>query len=202
MTERDFQAIYDKYHPRITRYLERLLGKEEAQDLAQEVFLKIHRGLAGFRGDSQLSTWVYRVATNAARDRLRKLSSKQEELTEPWSDAVHESVVNRGYSSVRPAGADQELVRKEMNQCIRNFIENLPEIYRTVLVLSELEGLKNMEIAEVLQISLGTVKIRLHRARAQLAKELQNHCSFYHDDRNEVACDLKRAINEYQKESQ
>lgn len=200
MTELDFQSIYDTYHGRITRYLERLVGKEEAEDLGQEVFLKINRGLKGFRGDSQLSTWIYRVATNAARDRLRRPSFKQAKLTEPWSGAVEAAAVNGGHAYVRPARADQDLIKKEMNQCIRNFIENLPEHYRTVLVLSELEGLKNREIADVLQISLGAVKIRLHRARAQLAKELENHCRFYRDDRNELACDLKQGIEEYRKD--
>lgn len=201
MTELEFQTVYDTYYGKITRYLERLVGKEEAEDLGQEVFLKINRSLKGFRGDSQLSTWIYRVATNAARDRLRRPSFQQEKFTKPWSGTVEEAAVISGHPFVRPARADQELIRKEMNQCIRDFIEDLPESYRTVLVLSELEGLKNREIADVLQISLGAVKIRLHRARAQLAKELEDHCRFYRDDRNELACDLKHAIEEYGKEA-
>lgn len=84
-----------------------------------------------------------------------------------------------------------------MNKCIRNVINKLPEDYRTVIVLGELEELKNHEIAEILQVSLDTVKIRLHRARAKLKKELENLCCFYRDERNVLSCDLKSAIKQF-----
>jgi RNA polymerase sigma-70 factor (ECF subfamily) len=83
-----------------------------------------------------------------------------------------------------------------MNKCIRDFVENLPASYRSVIVLSELEGFKNDEIAEILGVPLHTIKIRLHRARAKLRKELETHCSFYRDDQNELACDLKAAFGD------
>ena len=86
---------------------------------------------------------------------------------------------------------DRQLIRKEMSDCIREIVESLPENYRTVLILSEFEELADCQIAEVLDISLETVKIRLHRARAKLRKELERHCSFYRDERNELACDRK-----------
>ncbi len=78
-----------------------------------------------------------------------------------------------------------------MNECIRRIVDSLPGDYRTVLVLSEFECLPNVEIAEVLGISLDTTKIRLHRARAKLRKELEAHCNFYRDERNELSCDRK-----------
>ena len=83
-----------------------------------------------------------------------------------------------------------------MMACIRNVIKKLPEDYRTVIVLSELEELGNREIAEILQVSLDTVKIRLHRARAKLKKELENLCCFYHDERGVLSCDLKSVIKQ------
>lgn len=86
---------------------------------------------------------------------------------------------------------DSLLIRKDMNECIRGIVDSLPGNYRTALVLSELEGLTNAEIAEVAGISLDTVKIRLHRARMRLKKELEAKCNFYHDERNELACDRK-----------
>jgi RNA polymerase sigma-70 factor (ECF subfamily) len=86
---------------------------------------------------------------------------------------------------------DQQLIRREMNSCIREYIEQLPEDYRAVLVLSEVECLKNREIAEILGVSLDTVKIRLHRARARLKESLGSHCRFYLDERSELACDRK-----------
>ncbi|MGB5850260.1 MAG: sigma-70 family RNA polymerase sigma factor [Ignavibacteriaceae bacterium] len=92
---------------------------------------------------------------------------------------------------------DQQYIRKEMNSCIRNFIESLPENYKSVVILSELEELKNHEIADILNITLDTVKIRLHRARAQLRKKLESNCSLYQNEQNELSCDLKEEYNEF-----
>ena len=200
--ELEFQKIYETFQPKIHRYLTRLVGEHEAEDLTQEVFTKVSQGLKNFRGESQLSTWIYRIATNIAFDRLRNPSFQQMVQKRLSSDSTAEdkiSTENVVWTSERTPSIDQQLIRKEMNECIQNFIEELPENYRTVLVLSELEGLKNREIAEILQVSLDTVKIRLHRARAKLKKELEIHCSFYRDERNELACDLKSAFEEFQK---
>ncbi len=79
-----------------------------------------------------------------------------------------------------------------MIDCIRSYIDQLPDDYRLVLLLSEEEGFKNREIAEILQLSLDNVKIRLHRARARLKELLKGHCDFYLDDRSELACDRKQ----------
>ena len=86
---------------------------------------------------------------------------------------------------------DSQLVRKEMNECIRGIVDGLPENYRAVLALSEVEEFTNAEISQILGISLDVVKIRLHRARARLKKELEAKCNFYRDERNELACDRK-----------
>lgn len=94
---------------------------------------------------------------------------------------------------------ETSLVRKEMNDCIRKFVEDLPADYRTVVVLNELQGLTNNEIAAILEVSLHVVKIRLHRARARLRRELETHCSLYQDERNELACDLNSAFEEFRK---
>jgi RNA polymerase sigma-70 factor, ECF subfamily len=202
-SELDFQKIYGTFQPKIHRYLTRLVGENEAEDLTQEVFVKVRQGLRNFRGKSQLSTWIYRIATNAGLDRLRS-SSFQRMVQESLSnDSVIEGEIGIEDKDVwtgeKTPSVEQELIRKEMNECIRNFIEKLPENYRTILVLSELEGLKNHEIAKILRVSLDTVKIRLHRARAKLKEELQTHCSFYHDERNELACDLKITFKEFRK---
>ena len=87
------------------------------------------------------------------------------------------------------------VIRKEMNECIRGVVEKLPENYRTVVALSELEGFGDDEIAGILRVSIHTAKIRLHWARARLKKELEAHCNFYRDERNEFACDQKASSN-------
>lgn len=77
MREEEFREIYTVYYLKIVRYLRRLVGEIEAEDVAQEVFVKVNKALDGFRGESQLSTWIYRIATNAAMDHLRKSASRQ-----------------------------------------------------------------------------------------------------------------------------
>ena len=154
--------------------------------------MKVGQGLKDFRSESKLSTWIYRIATNAALDHLRSRSLKQISSMDSEKEEEGKYIpLQRKMPSV-----DQQLIRKEMNACIRNVIKKLPEDYRTVIVLSELEELGNREIAEILQVSLDTVKIRLHRARKQLKKELENICCFYHDERNVLSCDLKSAIRQ------
>lgn len=195
--ELEFRKIYDIFRPKILAYLTRLIGKHEAEDLTQEVFIKVSQGLNDFRGTSKLSTWIYRIATNAALDRLRS-PTFQKMTQQTFSielEAGEEGKFIRMRASV--SSIDQQLIQKEMNRCIRDVIKKLPEDYRTVIVLSELEELKNHEIATILQVSLDTVKIRLHRARAKLKKELENHCSFYRDERNVLSCDLKSAIKQF-----
>lgn len=183
--EVEFQKIHDTFQPKIYRYLSRLIGEHEAEDLTQEVFAKISRGIKNFRGDSKLSTWIYKIATNTALDRLRSPSFQRIGRKEISEEEVESDIEHKAPS------VDQELTREEMNTCIRNFTENLPANYRAVVVLSEIEGLKNEEISKILGITIDTVKIRLHRARAKLKKELETNCSFYRDERNEFACDLK-----------
>jgi RNA polymerase sigma-70 factor (ECF subfamily) len=87
------------------------------------------------------------------------------------------------------------MIRQEMIECIRGYINQLPEDYRVVLLLSEEEAFKNREIAEILNISLDNVKIRLHRAKEKLKKLLKGNCEFYLDERSEVACDRKQSCD-------
>jgi RNA polymerase sigma-70 factor (ECF subfamily) len=201
--ELEFEKIHDVFRPKILRYLTRLVGPYEAEDLTQEVFVRVNRALRNFRGESQLSTWIYRIATNAALDRLRSPSFQpppDKQLLTVSIGGPEKGIEERDvWTGEGTPSVEASLIRKEMNDCIRSFIERLPTDNRTILVLSELEGLKNSEIAEILGVSLGVVKVRLHRARAKLRHELETHCSFYRDERNELACDLKSALSEFRK---
>lgn len=202
--ELEFQRLYDEFRPKILRYLKRLVGEYAAEDLTQDVFIKVNKGLQSFRGESKISTWIYKIATNSALDKFRGDSSKQivqRRAPQDLSSPVKIEIQGKGiWSGEKPSLPDDELIRREMNDCIRNFIEQLPTDYRTVLVLSELEGLKNIQIADILGTTLSIVKIRLHRARTKLKKELESHCSFYRDERNELACDLKTALQDLREE--
>ena len=190
--EQELQYIYTTFNEKIRRYLTRLVGDAESEDLTHEVFIKAAEALGNFRAESRLSTWIYRIATNTALDRLRspdfKRSAQERHLIGEDESAIEDKDVWTGRKTPLP---DQQLIRKEMNACIRSFIDSLPPDYRTVVVLSELEELKNSEIAEVLNISIETVKIRLYRAKTKLKEVLNCHCSFYRDNRNILLCDLK-----------
>jgi len=181
----EFQSVHDRFRPRVLRYLTRLVGEAEAEDLTQSVMLKVSEGLRDFRGDSSLSTWIYRIATNAALDKLRG------KTVQVLSDTELESDEETVPPAAQSASVETTAIREEMNACIREFIERLSETHKTVMVLSELEGFKNAEIAAILGISLDTVKIRLHRAREKLRKELGTGCHFYRDESDELACDRK-----------
>jgi len=182
----NFSSLYAEFHPKVLRYLTRLVGESDAEDLAQEVFVKAGRSLAGFRGEAQVSTWLYRIATNLAVDRLRSPSYQQVALLEfPEDGLPHlETELEDGnpWTGEKTPEIEKQLVQKYMTECLMDFIGKLPDDYRTVLVLSELEELSNKEIAEVLDVTLDTVKIRLHRARARLREDLLNHCEYYWAD--------------------
>jgi len=190
--EFNFQKIHDDFRPRILRYLTRMVGEIEAEDLTQEVFIRIGRALKSFRGESKLSTWIYQIATNVAVDRLRRLSAfsgNAEKL--PIEDITEIEEDKQIWTGEGKASTEQRVIRQEMNGCIRQIIETLPETYRSIIVLSELEGFKDTEIADILGLSLQATKIRLHRARTRLKKELKTSCVFYRDENNEFACDRK-----------
>ena len=191
-SEVDFSQIYEEFQPKILHYLSRLTGQQEAEDIAQEVFEKASRGLKSFKGESKLSTWLYRIATNTAIDRMRSPSFRRSsEHTSLDEDTGTED--RNVWSGHTKTHIDQTVIRKEMSECVREFIDRLPSDYKTVMLLSELEGFKNREIADILQVSLETVKIRLHRARARLKKELDDGCTFYHSEQDILACDRKQS---------
>lgn len=183
----DFKSIHDQFRPRVLRYITRLVGEAEAEDLTQSVMLKVQEGLSGFRGDSSISTWIYRIATNVALDKLRQKG------IQALTDTGYEFDEDDLPPAAESPSVETTAIREEMSACISEFVARLPENYKAVMVLSELEGFTNGEIAAILGVTLDTVKIRLHRAREKLRKDLEAGCNFYRDERSEFACDRKPA---------
>ena len=183
----DFRSLHDEFRPRVLRYAARLVGEAEAEEVAQSVMAKVSEGLSRFRGDSSVSTWIYRIATNVALDKLRQ------KAVQPLTDAGYEFDEDDLPAAAQSPSVETAAVRDEMSACISEFVARLPENYRTVMVLGELEGFTNAEIASILGLTLDTVKIRLHRGRERLRKELEAGCNFYRDERSEFACDRKPA---------
>lgn len=185
MSSVDFQKIHDEFRPRIFHYLSGMVGKDNAEDLTQVVFEKVSRGLSNFRGESSLATWIYRIATNVALDHGRSASARQTIVS---LDTVDVSCECNILSDEKLHDADQGLMRREMNVCIYRIVKRMPENERVVLLLSEFEGMKNREIADILDISLDAVKIRLYRGRTRLRKDIETECTLYRDERNELVC--------------
>lgn len=149
-----------------------LLGNEtDAEDVAQETVLKVYLNLHLFRGESQFRTWVLSIARNEGLGRLRKLANRREDSLEAATDEGSGDYTPAILTSWREVPAEA-LERKELGQLLKRAIAGLPEIYRNVVILRDIEEMDVRETAGVLGISEGAVKVRLHRARALLQREL------------------------------
>jgi RNA polymerase sigma-70 factor (ECF subfamily) len=182
VTERapsDLSGIYEAYHGRVLAYAAKLLGRTEADDVAQDVFVKIGRSLESLEDPAKLTSWVYAITLNAVRDAARKRCRAPER---------HPPVPDPGSRTPEEAA-----IRAEMIACYLDYVKELPPTYHEVYVLSEFEDLSNEEIARRLSVSLGTVKIRLHRAREALNRQLRRNCQCYHNARGELMAAPRRS---------
>jgi RNA polymerase sigma-70 factor (ECF subfamily) len=185
----NFSDVFAEYQRPIYNYLLRMTQNQaEAEDLTQETFIRVHYSLPSFRGEASLSTWIYRIATNVSLDHFRRNATRQAKtaLSLEETESEGEWIVDEAASP-----PEQVAAQSEMSDCVQRFIQGLPPSYRAVMVLHDLQGLKNREIADVLDCSLDTVKIRLHRARKKLRASLNAGCDFAHDERNVFVCEPK-----------
>jgi RNA polymerase sigma-70 factor (ECF subfamily) len=165
-----FEELVERYEDKIFRLAFRFVRNEtEAKEIVQDTFLLVWRKLDTFKGDAQFGSWLYRVATNAALMRLRAQRRHPEVSTEELPIDYLDN-----YGQLPAAGEnwakrpDDELQSDELRRRIQKAVDELPEIYRTVFLIRDVEGLSTEETAEVLEISIPTVKTRLHRARLAL----------------------------------
>jgi RNA polymerase sigma-70 factor (ECF subfamily) len=190
----DFSDVFREYQHPIYNYLLRMTqNKAVAEELTQETFIRVHRSLHTFRGEARLSTWIYRIATNVNLDHFKSSGNRLVAQAVSLDEIEFEGEWVADRISTSPEKlADQS----EMSECVQSFIHRLSPSYRAVLVLHDLQGLKNREIADVLDIPLSTVKIRLHRARNKLRESLNKGCDFNQDERNIFVCEPKAEIKE------
>ncbi|NVB38814.1 sigma-70 family RNA polymerase sigma factor [Pseudenhygromyxa sp. WMMC2535] len=156
----------------------RLLKDEaDADDVVQEAFLSAFRSLDSFRGEARLGTWLHRIAINAALQRLRRRRREDESGQREDIEALLPRFLEDGHAEqlYRPwvQSADELVSRAETRKRVRELIDELPEGYRTVLILRDIEELDTAESADLLGISRGTLKVRLHRARQALRNLLE-----------------------------
>jgi len=175
----------EKYRVRVIRYIRYLLrGEEEAEDLTQETLLRALQQHANLRDPAAMEGWIYRIATRICLDRLRQrkrtsghhLDLPAEEL--PIIDRVQPS----------PFAVIQH---SEMSECVNQYVTELKDGYKAVVLLHDAEGLTTQEIATLLRLPISTVKMRLHRGRQRLKASLNSACDFGHDDRGVLICEPK-----------
>jgi RNA polymerase sigma-70 factor, ECF subfamily len=169
------ELVYREYAPRIFNIARRMLGNDaDAEDVMQEVLLQVIRKLDTFRGESQIGTWLHRVTVNAAlahrQKRANRLKHEVGEANDELERATPANPMNHWNMS-----PDELVLAAEQQELIEKAIETLPEPFRDVYVLADVEGVPNSEIADMLKMSIPAVKSRLHRARLRMRDALAPH---------------------------
>ncbi len=185
----DLSGIYEAYHGKVLAYAAKLIGRDAADDVTQEVFVKIGRSLDTLADSSKLTSWIYAITLNAVRDAARKSASRPDRAAGCPDSAEAAGGEDDSLSRIpdtRSRTPEETAIRNEMVACYLDYVGQLPRNSYEVYVLAEFEHLSNEEIARRLSLSLGTVKIRLHRARARLHEELRRNCQCYYNERGEL----------------
>lgn len=163
-----FDVLVARWEDRVRGAAWRVLGSEdEAREVAHETFIKAFRGLAGFKREARFSSWLYQIALNLCRDRLRRRRSRPTVSLDEMAEAGTQLVERR-------PGAHEQLVREDLASAVRRAIQALPEEQREVVILKEYEGLTFLEIAQALGTPVSTVKTRLYRGLGQLRLRLES----------------------------
>src|SRR5215470_13193291 len=161
-----FEELVDRYKSLVFAMIMRTIpDRSQAEDLAQDVFLRIHRGLPYFRGEARLSTWIYRIVVNVCTqdktDRQTRERAAQISLDDPDARLRSPSAVDRQFTDI------------ELRDRLEKAIRQLPSHYRVLIAGHYLQGLQYEDLAEAMQLPLGTVKTQLHRAKRQLRELLE-----------------------------
>ncbi len=168
-----YRELLSTHGGRLLAVSRRLMRNEEdARDCLQEAFLSAFRAIDRFEGKAKLGTWLHRIVVNACLMRLRSQKRRPEELVDPQLPQLDDYGFRVGPTEMEPEGADELLKRAEVREQVRRAIDRLPETYRTVLILRDIEQLDTAEAAETLGITPGAAKVRLHRARLALRDQI------------------------------
>jgi RNA polymerase sigma-70 factor, ECF subfamily len=172
-------------YQRIFRYIVSMVQhRGEAEDLTQETFLRAYRRRDGLRDESARTAWLYRIATNVTLDRLRRYARRNP--MESDADLDEMDVADANTPSLQ-----HTIERDEMSACVQNYLNDLSDNYRAVILLHDMHELTSREIAQLLGESVSNVKVRLHRARVKLRAALSGGCEFSHDDGGVLVCESK-----------
>jgi RNA polymerase sigma-70 factor (ECF subfamily) len=173
--ERAFRTLVERYQKKVYAVaLGMVKDREEAMDVVQEAFVKVHRSLDTFKADATFYTWLYRITVNVCIDVIRRRGAMRAEAVEFDERVGHDlAEANLGaVSSQLGSNPEKSVLRRELGEKIQEALEQIPEKHRAILLLRELDGLSYEELAQVLEIPKGTVMSRLFHARAKVQKLL------------------------------
>jgi RNA polymerase sigma-70 factor (ECF subfamily) len=174
--ERAFNELVEAFSPRVFRLVLRMLGRRsEAEDMTQEVFVQVFKAIGQFRGESKLSTWIYRVAVNSCKNRTKYLSRRHDSAQDALDlvsdhEPLHQA---KGVTAADVSRPDQLVEGMQVEQIVRHAITLLEPDFREALVLRDVENLSYEEITEITGLAEGTVKSRIHRARSMLKEHVE-----------------------------
>ena len=173
-----FEEIISRYESKVMSLALRFTrNQEDAEEVMQDVFTTVYRKIEGFRGQSAFSSWLYRIVVNAAFMKLRKRKQDQTVSMDDLSPAIKQYCIEKDAFS---GSYSQNLaVSHEMQAVIQSAVNRLPDQYRAVFVLRDVDGLSNQETGEILNLSIPAVKSRLHRSRIMLRKKLPRYYEDY-----------------------
>jgi RNA polymerase sigma-70 factor (ECF subfamily) len=169
--EMAFERLVVRHRQRVYRLARRLLGDDsDAQDVTQETFIQVYRKLSSFRGDSRFSTWLYRIATNAALMRKRADSRRPTESLDSFAPRFDEAGLHAATVAElsAPGLLEETLDARVLAERVQAAVDRLPDLYRRPFVLRDLEEIETSEVAELLGLETATVRQRVHRARILL----------------------------------
>jgi RNA polymerase sigma-70 factor (ECF subfamily) len=165
-----FEELLSRYSSKVFSLASRLTrNTEDAEEVLQDVFVTVHRKIAGFEGKSSFSSWLYRVTVNAAFMKLRK---RKQDLSVSLEDIVQQSQTVAALKSPESAFVDSQTIRNQMLEALEVAIRKLPDDYRPVFILRDVDGLTSREVSKILDLTVPAVKSRLHRSRLMLRRRL------------------------------
>ncbi len=176
--EKAFQQCVKLYQTKVYGLVYRMLGSQaEAEDVSQEVFVTVFKSIDSFRGDSKFSTWLYRIAANHCKNRIKYLKRRAHKQTGELDDAAERELLGSSSSTLgqQQASPVEALEGLQLGSIVQRAITKLDEEHRLLLVLRDVEELSYEEIMQVTGLAEGTVKSRLHRARLVLKEEIARH---------------------------
>jgi len=171
-----FETLIDRYSNDIYALLYRMTeNAEEASDLTQDTFLRALKSIKGFRGDSELKTWLYRIAINESRNRFRCWKRRRRDVTLSIDATIGDTDRTLADTLVdRSISPEESALSREREYALKAALAELPDVYREAIVLCDVEGLSYDETAAALNIGIGTVKSRISRGRQELRRRLKD----------------------------